>query len=320
MAALLRDDRGPARDALLKVARSPAPPEFPATRAQAELGLARLALRDGEADAAVRALSRVHSAELPAELARSVAQLRADAWLAHGEVLQEEVEHHLRAALQTWPDDVALLRALRELRTAARDREETVALQRRIAELAPARSRASERSRLIDELLAAAESALATPADDRAHTRAVAWIDEARALAPDDARPGCLLGDLELRKGNVLGAMRAWGRTRSRQGLDRVAALVEERPEAVSVRELLEACPLDGALLIAARIYARRGQPEEAVRAARLAARRAGPTPTIVAAVADVFDRCNLRDEADALRREASHRALGLAHDSAAHR
>ena len=92
---LLDDQRRRAREGFRRVARSRAQPptEFPPIAQDAKIKLARLAMADGDVDRAVHWLTRVRESQLPKELKRSLAQLRAEAFLAQGEVLPQAIGH-----------------------------------------------------------------------------------------------------------------------------------------------------------------------------------------------------------------------------------
>lgn len=296
VADLVHDAPRRARELFRRVSRSRAAPspDYPWVREDAKLKLARLALEKGELDAAFGWLARVRDKDLPKELRRSLVQLRAECYLAQGEVLPETVEAALREAVRQFPDDVRLLSLLRRVVLARGDVEEAVRLQERVAERSPPRRRPAARRTLIEDLLRAGSQALREGDASRARRHA----RRARALDPEGAAASCLLGEVKLAAGDVRGAVREWGRTRSPQGLERIAELLADRPGVLSPREILECCPTEGALLVVAREYVRLGEPRRALRAARRAARALGPTPTVSAVLAEVLAACGRLEEA----------------------
>lgn len=302
VADLVHEGPRRARALFRRVARSRATPHaaYSWLREDAKLKLARLALEEGDLDAGFGWLARVRDKDLPRELQRSLVQLRAECYLAQGEVLPETVEAALRKAVRHFPDDVRLLSLLRRVVLARGDAEEAVALQERVLERSPPRRRAAARRTLLDDLLRAGERAL----HEGDATRARRHARRARALDPDGAAATCLLGEVLLANGDVRGAVREWGRTRSPQGLERIAQLLAERPGVLSPREILECCPTEGALLVVAREYVRLGEPRRALRAARRAARALGPSPTASAVLAEVLAACGRAQEAQRIYEE----------------
>jgi hypothetical protein len=124
---------------------------------------------------------------------------------------------------------------------------------------------------------------------------------------------GMLHGEILLRDGDVRAAVRAFGQTRTPEGLDRVAEVLAEHPGAMDLRELLECCPLQGTLLLVARDLARQGQHEQARRAAQKAAEALGPTPTVCSVLAEVLSLLGKPQEAQLLAEQAVRRLLAPA-------
>jgi tetratricopeptide (TPR) repeat protein len=305
---LLADEPQAAGAAFLRVATSRAapPPDCQFLASDARLKLARLALAAGEASEAMAHLARARSRELPKELQRSRAQLHAQACLQHGEILPEGVERELREACAQLGDDLGMLQLLRRVVRGRGDLAETAALQERIHRLSPPRSKPAARMLWLEDLAAAGAAALQT--GDRAAARSFAR--RARNADPEHPTGGLLLGDVLEAEGEPQAALREWGRTRSWEGLERISALLDRHPLRFTPRELLESCPVEGALLLVARELARAGETRKALRAARRAARRLGPTPTVTRMLVSVLELCGNAAEAEQLRQEASTRLL----------
>ena len=305
--ALLAEQPRRARELFTRVARSRAAGgDVPFLPQDACLKLARLALDANEPNAALAHLARIRERGLPKELRRSAAQLEAEACFAQGQILPETVERELRETCREFPDDVRMLALLRRLLRARGELDEAAAVQERIVKHAPPRAQALERERLVHDLVDAARAAL----DRDEHVPARALARRAQRADPDAVAPGSVLGEILLAQGDVRGAIREWGATRSPQGLEQVARLLDERPDVLTPRELLELCPLEGALLLVARQLARAGEHRKALRAARRAARALGPTPTVTAVLAEVLTACGQVEEARTLGEAALRRLV----------
>ncbi|MEM7199338.1 MAG: hypothetical protein AAF628_03670 [Planctomycetota bacterium] len=302
VASLLGDERARTRELFRKVATTKCPPpaEFPHASEDAKIKLARLALEDGESDEALAWLTLVKEKKLPRELQRSLVQLRARALVQQGEVLPESVEKEVRTGLDRFARDPRLLELLRRQLLDRGALEEAARVQGELVQAASPRSEPAERQRWIDDLVRAGDAALAA-GDAR---RAMKLAKQARDLG-ESVAAGCLVGNVRLAEGRVRDAIREWGSTRSTEGLGRIAEVLEQEPGAVSPRELLECCPTEGALLLAARDLARRGQQDQALRAARRAARTLGPTPTVTAVLSEILGLCGRDGEAAQLADEA---------------
>lgn len=303
LTALVQDRPRRARERFAKVAVSRAKPphEYPAVCEDAKLKLARMALQDGDADKAVHWLTRVRDKDLPTELQRSLAQLRGMAFLEQGQVELTTLATEIRAASSRFSSDVLLLGMLRDIALRQGDRVEAIAMQERVLRHASPRRREAETKRMLDELLAAGEEALANGQEDAAKD----YAKRARKVAPDAEGPTVLLGKAHLARGDARAALREWGRSKSPAGLEEVAKLLDSQPGVVTPRELLEACPVQGAVLLAAREYARRGDSERAIRAARAAVQELGPSPSVAVVLAEVLERCGRPDEAKNLTHDA---------------
>jgi tetratricopeptide (TPR) repeat protein len=308
---LLDDDVGRARERFRRVARARAQPpsEFPPIAQDAKLKLARLALGEGDINTAMSWLARIKDTDLPKELKRSLAQLRAEAFIAQGEILPETIERDLRAALEKFPDDGRLLAMLRDLADARSDLDEVVRIQEQVHKHAPPRTKTREAQRLVDDLLRAGERALERGELEQARSNA----RRAQKVVPESPLPGCLLGRVHVERDDPRAAIREWGKTRSAKGLELTAWLLDRSPGAVTPRELLEACPIEGAVLLVAREYARQGDVRRAERAARTAANALGLTPSTAAILAEVLELCGRREDAEQVCREAVRRLLAPA-------
>lgn len=307
--ALLREDRANARELLLGVAKQAAraPAECPWLGQDAALKVARLALAEGDPDLALGQLARVRTKGLPKELLRSHAQLRAEASLAQGEILPEAVEAELRAALEQNRDDRRTLALLARVHRERGEHAAAAELQARIVALTPEVSAGREREVLVADWVAAGQQALATGDVEGAR----GFARRARKADRDATAPGLLLGDVHAAAGEARNAIREWGATRSPDGFARIVELLDRQPGLLSARELAEASPMEGTLLLVAREYARAGDHAHAMRAATLAARKLGPTPTVTRLLAEVLELCGRDAEARELREEAVLRLLG---------
>lgn len=304
VAALVgQDTRGRLRERFRKVARyrGPLPARYPHVVQDANLKLARNCLERGLVDEALGWLTRVVEPGLPRELQRSLLQLRVIAMRQQGEVLPAARAEAVRAAVERFPDDYRLLCELRDLLAETGEAEELVAAQEKVQKAAPPASSARERQRWIRELEALGRAQIAAGAHD-ACRKVQKKLDKADRDGPAG---GLLLGDLLRATGDHRGAIKAYGATRSPEGLDRIAELLGEHPGVVDPRELLECCPLHGALLLVARELARRGESGRAERAARLAAKELGPTPTVCAVLAEVLQLLGKADQARLLQEQA---------------
>ncbi len=286
IAAVLQDDPRRAQRLLEGVAcaRGPFPTEFPSLREDACLKLARLALDAGAPARAQAWLLRVPEADLSPALARSHAQLRALIELATPGALPASVDRVVREALARFPDDLVLLGALRDVRTAQGATAEAATVQDRVAR---ACRDPAARTRLASLWLEAAAKAWA--ASDEAATHA--HLAAARTADPMLAAEDLLAVEICVRQGDVRGALRGSCRVPGPRGLTRAAELLAAMPHDLTPREVLEICPTQGGLLLAAQVYAQRGDAARAHRATRLAARAMPDSPTAAAAIAAVQRR-----------------------------
>lgn len=306
VAALLRNDQRRSRDLFLRVQkrRRAVPADYPAVVQDAHLKLARIMLEQGNATEALAFTERVVEPGLPPELDRSLRQLRLQALRRQGQVLPETLLRVAEAAVEKHPKDYRLHCELRELHRLRSDLVAAARTQQLVVELAPPARRAEEEETLCRDATAAAEEALAR-----------GELDVAKKLQKSIARlpgpnGGLLLGAILEHKGDLRGACKAYGQTRSPEGLDRIAALLQRHPGAVDVRDLLECCPMQGTLLLVARELARSGQQEAARRAAQQAAKLLGPTPTVCAVLAEVLECLGQREQAQLLAEQAVVRLL----------
>ena len=311
VAALVGHDGKRSRELLRKVARyrGTPPSRYAHVVADAELKLARACLAEGRVDEALGWLSRVIEPGLPDELLRSLLQLRVRAWRRQGEILPGALRSEVERAIERFPRDYVLLGEWRDLVQQDGDVAATALAQERVHKVAPPATAANERQRWIDALVAAGQQALT--AGDRDAARKAA---KKLAVADKDGpASGLLQGDIHRAAGEHRQAIRAYGATRSPQGLDRIAELLAEHPGAVEPRELLECCPLQGTLLLVARELARTGEAAKAERAARLAAESLGPTATVCAVLAEVLELLGQGGKARLLREQAVARLLAPA-------
>ncbi len=299
------------RELFQKVARyrGQPPTRYAHVVADADLKLARLALDAGRLDEALGWLARVIEPGLPPELLRSLLQLRVRTWRRQGGILPGALRSEIERAVARFPKDYTLLGEWRDLVQHDGDANAYAEAQERVLAQAPPAAAARERQRWIDALVAAGAAAVAD--DDREAARR---IGKKLARADKDGpSAGLLLGDVQRAAGDLRGAVRSWGATRSPQGLDRIAELLGQHPGAIDPRELLECCPLQGTLLLVARELARAGEPARAERAARLAAEALGPTTTVCAVLAEVLELLGQEGKARLLREQAVARLLGPA-------
>ncbi|MCC6671673.1 MAG: tetratricopeptide repeat protein [Planctomycetes bacterium] len=306
--ALVLDQPARAREYFTRVAkRRGAPPvEYPALVEDARLKLARLALQEGLHNEAMAWLARVREHQLPKELRRSLVQLRAEVYLAQGEILPETAAKDLDEALRSFPDDRRLLELLRGVLEARGELAEVARVQERVARAVPPHRRAAEEHRLVLALVAAGSAALARGELDAARGFAK------RALAVDESVPAghVLMGRVLLAKGDPEAAAREWGRSGGPDGLLALAQLLQERPGVLTPRQILAAVPRAGALLLVAREYARAGEVRKALRAAERAARDAGFTPSVAALLAEVLLLCGRAEEAARVCEQAVRRLV----------
>jgi hypothetical protein len=256
-------------------------------------------------DEALGWLTRVIEPGLPKELLRSLLQLRVRALRLQGEVLPAALTAEIRRAVERFPNDYHLLCELRDLLASSGDAE-VASVQERVCKHAPPSVQARERQRLVAELESAGQRLLREGDHDggRKIAKKLSQVDK------DGASGGLLLGDLHRSSGDLHKAIRAYGATRSPEGLDRIAELLTEHPGAVDPRELLECCPMQGTLLLVARELARQGESARAERAARVAAESLGPTATVCAVLAEVLQLLGKDDKARLLREQAVARLL----------
>jgi tetratricopeptide (TPR) repeat protein len=302
-AALAQRDRRKSRELFKKVARyrGPLPARYPHLVADANLKLCRDALHDGRIDEALRWLTRVVEPGLPDELLRSRSQLLIEVLRRQGEVLPAALRREVDAAVARFPDDYRLLCERRELLAQDGSPLEQAEAQERVQAVAPPFAKARERQRWIELLQAAGSAALRHGERDVAKK----MIKKLGQVDRDGPTGGLLAGDLHRSLGDFRTAIKAYGATRSPAGLDKIAEVLAEHPGCIDPRELLDCCPLQGALLLVARELARRGESERAERAASVAARSLGPTPTVCAVLADVLGLLGKDAEARLLREQA---------------
>lgn len=308
-AALVNQDHRRSREGFRKVARyrGPLPAGYPHVVQDANLKLARICLERGRIDEALGWLVRVVEPDLPPELRRSLLQLRVQALRLQGEVLPGTLLQEVRAAVAAFPKDHTLLVELRDLLAAADNAgDELLEVQERVARCAPPQATAREQQRLLDELARAGRARVRAGDFDGARRigKKLGQVDR------DGPGAGLLLGELHRAMGDHRAAIKAWGGTRSPEGLDRIAELLGEHPGAVEPRELLEWCPLQGSLLLVARELARAGEVARAERAARHAADRLGPTATVCAVLAEVLELLGKEPKARLLREQTIARLL----------
>jgi tetratricopeptide (TPR) repeat protein len=230
---------------------------------------------------------------------------KEDAKIKLGEVLAESVEREIQEGLRRFPDDQKLLRLMRTVLVTRGALEDVVQVQEKIAAGAPPRRRDEERARLCEDLLAAGEAALLR----QDLKQALRFARKANAIMPS-ARAGCLLGKVHLAEGDLKAAIKEWGVTRSPESLELMAEVLDRHPGVLSPRELLECSPTEGTLLLVAREYARQGEHERALRAARRVARSLGPLPAVTAVLGDVLRLCGQHEEAARIQDEALLRLL----------
>ncbi|HZN41074.1 MAG TPA: hypothetical protein VFD82_19865 [Planctomycetota bacterium] len=306
-AALVGLDLKQSRDGFRKVSRyrGPLPDRYPYVVQDSNLKLARMCLERGAVDEALGWLTRVIEPGLPKELLRSLLQLRVRALRLQGEVLPAALTAEIRRAVERFPTDYHLLCELRDLLASSGDAE-VVPVQDRVCKHAPPAAQARERQRLVAELESAGQALLREGDVDggRKIAKKLSQVDK------DGASGGLLLGDLHRKSGDLHKAIRAYGATRSPEGLDRIAELLSEHPGVVDPRELLECCPMQGTLLLVARELARQGESARAERAARVAAESLGPTATVCAVLAEVLQLLGKDDKARLLREQAVARLL----------
>lgn len=286
--------------------RGPLPDRYPHVVADSNLKLARLCLEQGRTDEALGWLTRVLEGGLPDELRRSLLQLRVRALRRQGEVLPGALRAAVHAAVAEFPNDYHLQCELRDLVVAAGDPHAAATAQEAVHKHAPPAAALREHQRLVADLMASGRAHLDAGELDagRRVVKKLANVDK------DGPSSGLLLGDLQRQAGDLRAAIRSYGGTRSPTGLDRIAELLSEHPGAVDERELLESCPLQGALLLVARELARRGETARAERAARRAADALGPTPTVCAVLAEVLELLGKDEKARLLREQAIVRLL----------
>ena len=286
--------------------RGPLPADYPHLVQDANLKLARLALEKQDLDRALHWLARTVERDLPKPLRRSAAQLRCRVLLEQRDVLPETAEKELRDAVKVFKDDWELHRLMRRALLRRGALGEVAEVQELVVRCAPPARSGEERQRLLLDWMAAGEAALVRGELDVARQCA----KKGRAVDRDAPGPGCLLGKVQLAEGDARAAITTWGKTKSPEGLDLVAGLLQQQPGLMEPRELLERCPMQGTLLLVAREYARRGEHEMAERAARRAARVLGPTPTVTAVLGEVLGMLGKEREAELLCEKAVVRLL----------
>jgi tetratricopeptide (TPR) repeat protein len=310
-AALVGNDLRKSRERFRKVARyrGPAPDRYPHVVQDSNLKLARMCLEQGQVDEALGWLTRVVEPGLPAELQRSLFQLRVKALRQQREVLPAAIEAEIDKALKRFGDDYVLLGQRRDVIEQRGDAHALAEAQEAVSKHAPPAAAPRERQRLVELLIASGEAHLRDGNRDGCR-RAVKRL---QSVDRDGSSSGLLAGDLHRVAGDLRQAVRAYGATRSPEGLDRIAELLSEHPGALEPRELLESCPMHGTLLLVARELAREGDAARAERAARRAAEVLGPTPTVCAVLADVLALLGKDQQARLLREQAIGKLLGPA-------
>jgi tetratricopeptide (TPR) repeat protein len=316
VAALVDLDGRRARELLKKVARyrGPLPERYPHLCADANLKLARGCLQQGQVEPGLGWLARIVEPGLPDELLRSLRQLRIEALRRQGGVLPLALRREVESAVEQFPSDHVLLGELRDLVAHDGDPAALAEAQERVHKASPPALKARERQRWLAALVEAGQHALR--AADRDQVKKIA--KKLLQVDKDGPSSGLLLGDLHRSAGDLRAAIKAYGGTRSPAGLDRIAEVLAAHPGCVEPRELVECCPLQGALLLVARELARRGELERAERAARVAAEALGPTPTVCAVLAEVLTLLGKEEQARLLREQAVVRLLGAAGGSGA--
>ncbi|MEQ1632616.1 MAG: hypothetical protein ABL997_09605 [Planctomycetota bacterium] len=306
IAALLRSDPRRSRELFLRVQKRKrvVPSEYTALVQDAHLKLARLALEAGRHGEALAWTARVVEPGLPRELDRSLRQLRLQALRQHGSALPETLLAEATVAVERHPKDYRLLRELRSLHLERGDLLAAAEIQARVVDQAPPAAVAMEKEQLGRDVTAAAELALSKNEIDVAKK-----LQRTIAKLPGPAG-GLLLGAILQHKGDLRAAIKAFGQTRSPEGLDRIAALLTSSPGVMDTRELLECCPMQGTLLLVARELARSGQLDAARRAAQQAAAVLGPTPTVCAVLAEVLQLLGQEQQANLLAEQAVQRLL----------
>lgn len=307
-ARLVGHDKKRSRETFLKVSRyrGPLPTRYPHVVQDATLKLARLALEQDRVDEALGWLTRIVEPGLPKELLRSLLQLRCRALRRQGQVLPQTLAEEVHAAVKQFPEDYHLLTELRELHVDAEDQEQLVATQERLVKVAPRSRHGVERQRLMQSLRTLGERQL-DGGDWSACRKTIKRLGQLDQTTGSD---GLLLGDLLRRQGDLRGALRAYGATRSPAALERIAALLDEHQGQLEPRELLEACPMQGTMLLVARELARAGESERAERAARMAAEVLGPSATVCTILAEVLGLLGRADQARLLRERSIARLL----------
>jgi tetratricopeptide (TPR) repeat protein len=241
---------------------------------------------------------------LPEELARSRAQLRIEALRLHGGALPETLLSEAEAACSAHPTCARLHAELRELRARRGDWMGAFEAQQRVVANAAPASLSAEQETLCRDATTASARAIADGDVDAAKK-----LQRAIAKLPGPTA-GLLQGDILAHKGDFRGAVRAWGQTASPEGLDRIAALLQNAPVAMDPRELLACCPMQGMVLLLARELARRGQADDALRAARHAAETLGPTTTVCLVLAETLDRLGQTERSQRLAEQAAQLLL----------
>lgn len=296
--ALVNDESARARALLLGVAgRRGAMACCPWLAADASLKLAREALARDRVEEALAWLERVPEADLPAELQRSLCQLRVVAWRRQGKVLPAQRQAELEKALRRFPDDAVLAEELLTLAERSGDDAAVAKAHARCVANANASVRPVAIARQMAWLQAHAAAQLAR--GDLAAVRAAAKA--LGALDPAGVARDLLLGDAFAAEGRHDKALEAWGATRSWEGLERAAGLLDRQPDAVEPARALALLPMQGTLLLVARMLARRGEAAAAERAARLAVAALGQTPTTLRVLAEVATALGRADEAAGL-------------------
>jgi tetratricopeptide (TPR) repeat protein len=250
-------------------AGAPWPSTLPWAGVHAACALARLALRQGDAEAAASLLDGVAKDALPERLRLIVRHLQVAAFELSDEMLPAERLRQIECGLVEFPGDLALLRARRRAEHDLFDAEAAVATQRRIAGAVPVGERQAEEDRLGADLGLCADQALRR--GDAA--LGLRCAEERTRLRPWDAESWLLLGDARAQTADLRGALAAWSEVGDERAVSRAVSALEVEPQALTAEDVLRAFPMDGGLLLVAHIEERCGRPDRAARARRLALR-----------------------------------------------
>jgi len=276
--------------------RGPLPDGFDELPHRAELQLVRHALAERRPERALEILGRMDLEGATESVRRAWQQLHGRALLQQGEVLPRAVADELEEALAGVSRPNALLADLAEARRRAGDLPGAAeALEQRLLTVAVGQ-RGAALTAAVEAWRDVLQQALeAGRADDAQRS-----LDRLRAL--DAGGPTHLYeGDLLALRDDPMGAVAAWGRDGSAAAALRVGSLLRGHPGTLSVDQLLRRCPTQGALIVAAAEFRRRGESDKAERAARQAWRALRGSPLAAAVVADVLEALGHRDDAEAV-------------------